>query len=304
MPKRKKEKTGKRREAYEERVVLFLDFLGFREIVASTENDPIALRRVLDAIDVIKELADETEFYKTQRITQFSDSLVVSYAVHERSSVFELVYDLAFILIRLVELGFLVRGAVTAGPLLHTEAYVVGPAMVEAYFLESQKAIYPRVIVAESALEYARKFPSEIHDPDDEARYVSDFLRVDEDGYRYLDYVSWQKVVAVVGGDPYDYSYYLAKLYGLLKLGLASTHVGVLEKYVWLHHQFDEACKVIDEVQVGSRFWEENEEVIADILAMPRLQREAEKARAAIKSKRAQEDQERKLLEEYRKKQS
>jgi len=135
---------------YEERVILFLDFLGFRELIDDTIENPSRIQEITDAIDHLAEIADETEFYPTQRVTQFSDSMVVSYAVHERSAVFELLNDIAFCLVDLVERGFLLRGAVTCGDLLHTKKHLLGPAMVRAYELESKCARFPRVIIDEN----------------------------------------------------------------------------------------------------------------------------------------------------------
>ena len=45
--------------------------------------------------------------------------------------------------------GILLRGGITVGQLCHKDNIVYGPAMVEAYELESKSAIYPRVIVSE-----------------------------------------------------------------------------------------------------------------------------------------------------------
>lgn len=42
-----------RTPAYERRLILFIDFLGFKEVVASTERDPTALGRLLAALDTL-----------------------------------------------------------------------------------------------------------------------------------------------------------------------------------------------------------------------------------------------------------
>ncbi|PDZ55088.1 hypothetical protein CON15_23105 [Bacillus cereus] len=50
--------------------------------------------------------------------------------------------------------GILMRGGLAVGLLCHNDNIVYGPAMVEAYELESKLAIYPRVVVKENDLKY------------------------------------------------------------------------------------------------------------------------------------------------------
>ena len=103
-----------------------------------------SFERLVSAMDRVGKIADDDGiFHKSQRITQFSDCIVVSYRVDEESAVFWLLTEIAFCVIDLVERGFLLRGALTVGDMLHTAKHVVGPAMVEAYELESKVAKFP-----------------------------------------------------------------------------------------------------------------------------------------------------------------
>ncbi|MCG8563685.1 MAG: hypothetical protein MI747_01235, partial [Desulfobacterales bacterium] len=57
-------------------------------------------------------------------------------------------------LIYYCNLGMMVRGGISVGKLIHEEAGALfGPAMNEAYALESKSAIYPRVIISPEAFE-------------------------------------------------------------------------------------------------------------------------------------------------------
>jgi hypothetical protein len=150
--------------AYENRIILFLDFLGFKEIVERTEADRQYLHNLLDAIDLLHQVArDDAELSKSQRITTFSDSVVLSYAVDEESAVFYLLTDVTFAIIDLAIKGFIVRGAITLGKLIHTNKYLVGPAMIHAYELESKVAKYPRVLVDAKLISVARKAHASHH---------------------------------------------------------------------------------------------------------------------------------------------
>ena len=200
MPKPLKAKP--KHPVYEERIILFLDFLGFKEIVEGTVgNAEEFLDVLLNAVDRLYEIGDDKDLYASVSATTFSDSVVLSYAVREQSAVFFLLLDIAFAIIDLAVRGFLVRGAVTIGELIHTEKYLVGPAMVKAYEMESEEAKFPRVLLDPRLVEIARQAHAEHHDPEDEAAYVKLFMTKDSDGKHFIDYVSWDAVVRIAGMD-------------------------------------------------------------------------------------------------------
>src|SRR5258708_19130175 len=198
------------RKKYEERIILFLDFLGFKEIVEGTVGNATNLDNLLEAIDRLYDIGrEDADLYNTRSITTFSDSVVLSYAVHEQSAVYYLLSDIAFAVIDLAIRGFLVRGAVTVGNLLHTGRYLVGPAMVEAYELESKVARFPRVLLDPKLAAIAAKAHADQHDAQHEAQYVRAFMTKDTDGQHYLNYVSWESVVNNSGMDDDNYPLYL-----------------------------------------------------------------------------------------------
>ena len=73
-----KKLTQKKLPSYEERLILFIDFMGFSEIVGATETDSEALYRLIRAMDRLGEISDST-ILASQKVTQFSDSIVASY---------------------------------------------------------------------------------------------------------------------------------------------------------------------------------------------------------------------------------
>ena len=80
-------KPTNKKPSYQERIILFVDFLGFSEIVGKTADDGKALQRLLGAMDRLIEIGDTT-ILASKKVTQFSDSVVVSYKLTERSAVF------------------------------------------------------------------------------------------------------------------------------------------------------------------------------------------------------------------------
>ena len=235
-------------KSYENRLVLFMDILGFKEIVERSVNDEEIIEQVHRAIEQIKELADSTEYQESQMITQFSDSVVVSYKVSAPSSVFDLISSIGFIVINMVMKGYLVRGGVTVGQLHHSGDLLMGPAMNRAYEIESKEAIYPRVVIDESVLIAAGENRAEFHSPLDEIESVSAYLDQDSDGKIFLEYVTWRRVVEIFGAEAEEYGPYLSQLGDLIENGLQHSNEKVREKFVWLHKQYLAEIKNIRQV--------------------------------------------------------
>lgn len=153
---------------YAERFVAFVDILGFSVKVCQSAipNGKISLAQLLEALEhpspagpdqiVIGRIGDISK--SGHRMNYFSDSVAISTDPTE-VGLFHLVNHVERIGWRLLELGFLCRGAVTRGLVYHRDSVVVGPALVEAYDLEKNKAKTPRIIVndeiAHTALRYA-----------------------------------------------------------------------------------------------------------------------------------------------------
>jgi hypothetical protein len=186
--------------------------------------------------------------------------------------------------VQAIEQGFLLRGGLTVGDLLHTTKHVVGPAMVAAYDLESRVAKYPRVIVDTKLLEVARAARAEHHTASDEEGYVRSLLTKDDDGRYYFDYVSWQSVVAVTGGDNELYPLYLRKVGRLLEEGLTHRNVSVLEKYLWLHAKYTREIEGFGRLPHDHGYWCENPGHREAIQSLPRYVDLAEAARAKIQA--------------------
>jgi hypothetical protein len=161
---------GRREDSpeYAERFVAFVDILGFSEKVrqSAIPNGRISLVQLLKALEhptpagpdqiVVVRIGDISK--SGHRMTYFSDSIAISTEPTE-AGLFHLVNHVEKIGWRLLELGFLCRGAVTRGLLYHRDNAIVGPALIEAYDLEKNKAKTPRIIVRDeifhTALRYA-----------------------------------------------------------------------------------------------------------------------------------------------------
>lgn len=189
------ENTNQTSSIYEDRILAFVDILGFKDMIGRSADDSEKQRLIRAAMDIIhsyKVLNDAGEDGGLRKfgvqVTTFSDSAILSYPVSFDGGLFHVLLDLIHLQIDLAYLGVLIRGGVTIGLAYHDEVNAFGPAMVEAYELESGCAVYPRIILTSQtihtgiAVSHAHRNPTDI-------ALLKSVLRQAEDGFYYLDYL-------------------------------------------------------------------------------------------------------------------
>jgi hypothetical protein len=172
------------RMEYQERLTCFIDLLGFKAAIdQSLKEDELRLRffeifeefrgaglekLMYGSIPCLTDtglisLAEANEDDILQYdgdydlvITQFSDSFVISAPVSNPVSCEMLFRSLAIIKMQFFfNVGMLMRGGMTIGKLVHKRGGALfGPAMNEAYEIESTLASCPRVVVSEKAYDF------------------------------------------------------------------------------------------------------------------------------------------------------
>jgi len=234
---------------YEFRICCFIDILGFKNhIDCSIDSDgndiPAKITDVEDIINIARKILQEPHsIVNTKKVTQFSDSIIVSFRIEEKSGVFYALIDLLHIALEFAYRGYLTRGGISVGKLVHTEKHVFGPALNEAYELESKVAKFPRIILNSDILEIAKSFPLKINSSDDELESVMDCLALDDDGYYYIDYV--EQAVHELNDDNYDLVPYLKSLRSTIIGGLKEEDLEVLPKFEWLKTKYNNYVSVI-----------------------------------------------------------
>ena len=158
--------------------------------------------------------------------------------------------------------------------------------MNAAYLLESQSAIYPRVLIDETVLRIARRARSAQHSAHEEAEYARAFMTKDEDGRYFFDYVSWTSVVAVTGGENDGYGAYLGKLGFLIREGLRHDDPRVQAKFLWLRKKYLAALKPFRDLPADHAYRSESPGLAEAIARLPRFKADAKLARAAVKAAR------------------
>jgi hypothetical protein len=192
--------------------VAFIDILGFGQMVVtdceSAKPGEKYLPALKSAIHTVLAAAETV----SARITQFSDSIVISLPFSTDPNVFasflSLCADLQRILFRA---EILCRGGVSHGRHFHDETILFSQGLIDAYALESQKARDPRVLVSKETLDLIFSNNG-----------LPESLIKDSDDQYFLDYMSGIEL-----GD-------LQPIMERYRPQLASGSVSVRSKLAWL----------------------------------------------------------------------
>jgi len=238
-------------------VVTFLDILGYAEM-AQTSNEVLqGLREALEEAGEIlsgKGIYDE-RYIRPYSIKVFTDNIVLGWPIPVEHPLYgdgerELGYtflNVALYQLMMAVRGYFVRGGLSVGPYYMDESVVFGPALVEAYGLESKTAVYPRVVLSKDARDLALHHCT-YYRPNDSAPQNTELL-VDSDGLCFVDYLR-----ASVGhfDDARVGIEWLKKQLGAHKsqieknLEAHRSNRRVWDKYAWLGRYHNHTVKNID----------------------------------------------------------
>jgi len=167
---------------YQERVVAFIDVLGFADLVKDSATGSAAQEKINKLIAIYKVF----DWFVPQMLDKlvdgsfFSDSFILSTTSSQALYVIRETGNLCrYLLLQ----GFPCRGAIAAGLFQHRERIVIGPALVDAYRAEQSIAIYPRVVLDDTTANYWEEECA----PDTAHPHLKSLVKKDCDGQHYLD---------------------------------------------------------------------------------------------------------------------
>ena len=241
---------------YRDCYVAFLDILGFKELIKTSECS--------DIFNLMEECVNSCKFYiddvlETSKITKeylnsifeeitlnlISDSVVISVPSDRKCSLDVLVFVICSLIIKCFkDYGVLFRGGISKGDFFAFENKVYGPALNDAYLLESQNAKFPRVIFTAELLEdyLAKNFNRDFN-------ILSTAIEVDKNDYfNFVDYLFFLmhqgKANAETEEQKKGFSNLIDKINKKISDELATEkNPGVREKYVWLKEYMKRAKK-------------------------------------------------------------
>lgn len=173
-----------------ESVVCYIDILGYKQMIEeafrNNSGDSLLVEideAIKDALDFIK---PRSESSGTMKI--FTDNIVIGKPIHDDGEI-ELGHtfdSFSSYQVALALKGFFVRGAITIGEFYMNEQTVFGPALLEAYNLENQKASEPRIILSDDSKKLVKEHLSYYAG---RLGPQKKFLLKDSDGQWFINYL-------------------------------------------------------------------------------------------------------------------
>jgi hypothetical protein len=182
-------------------IVAYLDILGASSRMSQNiDSQLVPLNKLHNLYVFVTELTEKSigiKLFKGIRFKIFSDNIIIAKKLSSDPSerikgIFSLLNCVSHFQISSVgvSVGWLVRGGITIGDFFIDNTMVWGPALLRAYELENNIAIYPRVVIDHDII-------SELNSN----KEASDYLLLDFDGVTFLNYMCiWHYAGVVVKG--------------------------------------------------------------------------------------------------------
>jgi len=243
---------------YENCFVAFLDILGFRSKILDSRNNDETLKILIESLNTCGAFPSRGEKISESRNSRrifvqgrfFSDTILFFLKVkpHDLTQLFIII---RYLQDRLWEKKICLRGAVTLGEMYWPskgKSISLGPALIEAYDLETKVAIYPRILISQKLYKYIIDY--DLHAvPFAQSGQLIDFIRRDFDGIYFLDLLN-TKVTRTVDEEfnnsnsvftiqwtaeaENSYTNILNKIDALINENIECKNEKISQKYKWL----------------------------------------------------------------------
>lgn len=209
--------------SWEYGIVSFIDILGFSSIVErdARKIEPEDLKRINEGLNEVREI------YKDSGLNTilFSDSIIISTSL-DNQSIINIIKNSIAIQKSLLSKKILTRGGIAFGKHYQDEKTSYSEALIKAYYLETQKAKFPRVIIDKDLIDWLK------HDKDTstvQKKEAQELLLKDKDGEIFLDYLSDENLEQ--------------SLEILTSASKQIKSANILEKYQWLDSYHNHKCQ-------------------------------------------------------------
>jgi len=226
--------------------IAYLDIIGFEEKInlRDTRMDLKLLHSINDIINHSKSiipLIKNTD--KEIQMKVFSDNFLFC----TEDDYFALLGLISLIQSSFIECDLFIRGSLCYGDLSYNNDFVYGKGLLEAYKLESEIAIFPRVIIDDTFLieahnKYVLLNPRDVS-YDSFIENMIDYFCTDFDNNKFLNYLGIMGNYIIEGISQYSFRDLLQKHSENIRQGLQSTNKRILQKYHWCRKYHNEICE-------------------------------------------------------------
>lgn len=233
-------------------VVLLLDILGYQAMVRQAD-DLSKQQAILAALHkalkrhrsrLVPKLSGGQAWYA---VRAFTDNIVIGRPIFAdgESELGHMLINSGEYQLALAREGFFVRGAITIGPHYMDEYAVFGPALIEAYDIETKRAVYPRIVLSERARAFVKHHVGYYAGGAINAPHDNELL-VDDDGEWFVNYLDAARLDNDPDLLPWYERFVLEHRRRLREQIIAHQQDRrVLEKYLWVGRYHNFVCNYL-----------------------------------------------------------
>jgi len=224
-----------------EQIVIFLDVLGFKQLVLEASKDDSKAAALDKALTKIDELNLGGVIGGTVNIVIFSDSIIISF--DPDLVILQQVIDrLCMAVWDLMVEGIFMRGGISKGLLSTRSQRPWGPAFINAYETETNLAVHPRIVLSKSFMNWMKTHENwgNCFQPNCHPAFAF-YKRDEKDGVYFIDVVARGLFKITKQSFTYGTEQGLKKIKAHLDFGIeqAITNPRVYAKYKWLCREWD-----------------------------------------------------------------
>lgn len=231
---------------YEDRLIIYIDVLGFSDFVNYTTiarvDQEDKIKKVDLFLNMIRDFFQDKNnslvLSRTKQVTSFSDLIIVSINLDEIDNIDIEIMEVVYLLLNATYKGFLLRGSIVYGKLIHNKDIIFGSGLIEAYNRERLIAKYPRVIIDKAIVNDLKELShKKVTFP------LEDIISYDNDGLLYIDIF---KNMRNYVDSFWEYIQILISLTNIL-IDIMDNPI-LQEKYIWLAQKFEEHIEINSDI--------------------------------------------------------
>ena len=201
-------------DQYVNSYVAYLDMLGFKELCFSKKLNCAEIKAVFNDAELLNikfnnqfsAIVVPENIIHNSTFTIMSDSIVISAPATDAGLLFVL-YQCSFLQNLLLNQKVLLRGGIAKGEFFKCENIMFGPALIQAYVIESSIAIYPRVVIDESIISDLTQRGAFAERNID--YYTREYEKPDYDAYSLPDHDDFMQIEILLNKSVEDSLYYV-----------------------------------------------------------------------------------------------
>lgn len=250
-------------------VVCTVDILGFSQMIVDSCKNKYGddlLKDINFLINKNKQCIIKNK-YSQGKIKIYTDNMIVGYPIKDdgEEELNEILDNVSEYQFNLALEGLFVRGGISVGEFYINEDIVFGPALLDAHYVESNLACYPRIVLDDKTVNRLQRYINNY----DIAPQRNKIL-IDNDGQWFLNYLNVIFKYYTECNNQYEFEKMQIELLFKHKLKveemleLNKNNTKVWDKYVWIANYHNYFCDI--------NFGQEKELKIAkkNLLSWPR----------------------------------